>query len=293
MSNALPYDPWLQAKFQYWFEYVGGDVGLVWKQDSGPNSKAGDGVGHVSADGSRIFKLTYQGYNVASTIVCMHDGWYPKRVKFLDGDKRNFAISNLEGSIPPPTKVTADMLVSDRVLHAKYAIKGEMLVCKADGQLAIDKILPSGFGIVFVNNVTCKIQNVIYQMVHGRFPPAKLHPLDNNKLNLRLSNWTTVKPVAMPSEYPYVRYVKVRNVWVVDGSGPLASAPSYSTDVVAFIAYLKKRLQAGLDVPPHFSHLAEMYRVYLESPRPIPFAITLPPFPHYRPNNVNLKLTRS
>lgn len=284
-SFVIAYDPWLQAKFNYWLEYVGEDVGLVWRHDSGM-CKAGDVAGHVDALGARIFKLTYQGYSVASAIICMVDGWYPKRVKFLDGNKRNFRRENLCPSIPKPVRVTPDMLFKNSTLHKLFVVKDEMLYERKTQLLAIDHI--RDFAYVIVDGVKAKIQNVLFQMVHGKFPPSRLYPLDYNKLNTRVSNWTTVKPIIMPSEYPCVRYFKNLNGWRAEGAKPL-----YATDIVAFVAHLKERRAKGLPDLPQYSHIYDAYGSFLSSPRPIPHKITLPRFAHYRPPQVSLQLTRS
>lgn len=285
-------DPWLQAKFKYWLEYVGGNVGLKWKHSIPPNVEAGDDAGHLDANGTRVFKLTYQGYNAASTIVCMHEGWYPKRVTFKDGNKANLDYANLSATPPVPLKLTPQQLLPNSLLHKLFSVRGNTLVYANTPNIAIDKILPSGYACVRINGHLCQIQNVLFQMVYGRFPPSKLYPLDSNRLNLVLSNWTTVRPIPLThvSEYPGVRYMKGRKGWVLEAN---TKGSVYETDIVAFVAYLKDRIMCNKEVPSQFTHVLVNYKPYIESPRPIPFRITLPPFPHHKPSTINLALTRN
>lgn len=288
----------LQDKFRYWLDYDAETGDMFWKHSPG--------VVPAGAPVNAQFKLTYQGFSKANAIVCMCDGRYPVRVKFKNGDRGDYRFCNLEPSFALPIKPV--VLPSLARILKLYRIQNGMLVNAAGpykGQQAIDHITLHSVAKLYIDGAFYNVIDVMHYIVHGQVPPGRLFPLDGNKLNLDLQNWSCNKPLLTKeiSNYPYVYFSKRENVWVAQRvfkdvpeglsgirNGVYKFKCNHATEEMAFASYLWMfRKLYGKDVEG-YADLKIKYAEALASDRPIPYRVILPRFKGWKPSEFQLEL---
>jgi hypothetical protein len=71
------------------------DGSLFWKKNTGRRTKIGDIAGRSCSNGYRMVGLFKRAYLEHRLIFMFHNGYFPKEVDHIDGDKLNNKIENL------------------------------------------------------------------------------------------------------------------------------------------------------------------------------------------------------